>query len=236
MSAEDSASAARPWSREAEALVAVADPAEAEAALSRGCASAWAELQADTDVDAALTQRFEAAIEAVREAAAVRAAERAAEQERRSSASASRPIACAVCEAIEELDGADAVDRFAELKVQWDGLPPISADYSAALTRRFQDACRRFEERERRRGLAEVAAGAARDAGRRARAAGGLRAAAAQELMTRWRDGCAATPTCCARWPTPTRRRPSAWSGPSPCSRRRSTSTSRSRPSRSRTT
>ena len=127
---------------EAEALVAVPDAAEADSAIGRMRVS-WAELLADTDVDPALTKRFEAAIEAVREAAAVRAAERAAEEERRLEREREQAERVAVCEAIEGLEGADAVDRFAELKVKWDSLPQIPADYSAALTRRFQDACRR---------------------------------------------------------------------------------------------
>ena len=52
-----------------------------------------------------------------------------------------------------------AIDRIAELKVQWDGLPPMPSEYAASLTRRFQDACRAFEDRERRRMLAQAAAG-----------------------------------------------------------------------------
>ena len=170
---------------EAEALVAVADPDEADAAVSRLRVS-WAELQADTDVESTLTQRFDAAIEAVREATAVRAAERAAEHERRLEREREQADRIAVCEAIETLDGADAVDRFAELKVKWDGLPPISSDYSAALTRRFQDACRQFEQRERRRGLAEVASA------RLETLAGELEQLASSEqplaeVLTRWR-------------------------------------------------
>jgi hypothetical protein len=170
---------------EAEGLVAVADPGEAEAAVGRLRVS-WAELQADTDVDAALTQRFESAIDAVREAAAVRAAERAAEDERRLEREREQADRVAVCEAIETLDGPEALDRFADLKVRWDSLPPISPDYSAALTRRFQDACRQFEQRERRRGLAEVAAA------RLDTLAGELEHLAASdqplaEVLTRWR-------------------------------------------------
>src|SRR6185436_16394441 len=52
-----------------------------------------------------------------------------------------------------------AVDRIAELRVQWDGLPPMPSEYAASLTRRFQDASRAFEDRERRRLLAEAAVG-----------------------------------------------------------------------------
>ncbi len=109
---------------EAETLVAVPDSAEADSAIGRMRVS-WAELQADTDVDPALTQRFDAAIEAVREAAAVRAAEWAAEEERRVEREREQSERVAVCEAIEGLEGADAVDRFAELKVKWDSLPQI---------------------------------------------------------------------------------------------------------------
>src|SRR5258705_9220845 len=51
------------------------------------------------------------------------------------------------------------MDRIAELKVGWDGLPPMPSEYAASLTRRFQDACRAFEARERRRMLAQAAVG-----------------------------------------------------------------------------
>src|SRR5258705_10794928 len=51
------------------------------------------------------------------------------------------------------------MDRIAELKVRWDGLPPMPSEYAASLTRRFQDGCRAFEDRERRRMLAQAAAG-----------------------------------------------------------------------------
>jgi hypothetical protein len=170
---------------EAETFVAMADPIEVEAAVNRLRVS-WAELQADADIEPALTQRFDAAIEAVREAAAARLAEQAAEEERRADREREQADRVAVCEAIEGLNGADALERFAELKVKWDGLPPISPDYSAALTRRFQDACRAFEQRERRRGLAEVAAG------RLETLAGELELLAASEqplpdVLSRWR-------------------------------------------------
>jgi hypothetical protein len=142
---------------EAEALVAAEDPALVEAGVTR-LRVAWAELQADTDVETALQEHFDNALEAIREAAAARAAEREAEQQRQREREQEAADRVAVCEAIEALDGDGALDRFAELKVRWDGLPPLTGDYSATLTRRFQDACRRFEERERRRGLAAVAA------------------------------------------------------------------------------
>jgi hypothetical protein len=66
---------------QAEALVAIADPDEASQALSQ-VRLAWAELQADVDLDAALGQQFDSASDAVREAIEVRRQERVAEPER----------------------------------------------------------------------------------------------------------------------------------------------------------
>ncbi|MBI4265382.1 MAG: DUF349 domain-containing protein [Acidobacteria bacterium] len=143
--------------RRAEGLVAVADPDEAAAALA-AARLAWAELQADAELDAALIQQFEAASDAVKEAIAERQRERAAEEERARAAALAQADRVAICEAIGALAGPDAADRVAELKVRWDGLPQMPLEYAASLNRRFQDACRAFEDRERRRLLAEAAA------------------------------------------------------------------------------
>jgi hypothetical protein len=157
MSVEDRARAGD-LLRDAEALVALADPAEAEAALGR-VRLAWAELGADTEIDAALAERFESASEAAREAMAERQLEQQAERIRAEAAAREQADRLRVVQEIEQLDGAGADDRIAELKVRWDALPPIPPEYAASLTRRFQDACRAFEERERRRMLAQAAAG-----------------------------------------------------------------------------
>jgi hypothetical protein len=157
MSADDRARAGD-LLREAEALPAVADPAEAEAALGR-VRLAWAELGADTEIEVSLAERFEAASEAAREAMAERQLERQAEQIRAEAAAREQADRLRVVQEIEELEGAGAEDRIAELKVRWDALPPIPQEYAASLTRRFQDACRAFEDRERRRMLAQAAAG-----------------------------------------------------------------------------
>jgi hypothetical protein len=184
MSADDRARAGQ-LLRDAEAIVALADPAEAEAALGR-VRLAWAELGADTEIEAALTERFESASEAAREAMAERQLERAAEQIRAEAAAREQADRLRVVQEIEELEGAGAEDRIAELKVRWDALPPIPEEYAASLTRRFQDACRAFEERERRRMLAQAAAG------RLQTLAAELEQLVAsdvtpQELMARWR-------------------------------------------------
>src|SRR5688572_14085496 len=144
--------------RRAEAQVTTADPEEATAALAE-VRLAWAELQADAEIDASFVQRFEAASEAVREAIDVRRQERATEEERAAAIAREQADRVAIVAEIEQLSGAEALDRIAELRVRWDGLPPMPSEYAASLTRRFQDASRTFEDRERRRVLAEAAAG-----------------------------------------------------------------------------
>lgn len=143
---------------EAEALVAIPDPDEALATLS-STRLVWAELQADALIDEVLTQQFDAAVEAAREAIAERHREREAEQERARALAREQADRLAIVQQIETLAGPEAQDRIAELKVQWDTLPPMPSEYAASLTRRFQDACRAFEDRERRRTLADAAAG-----------------------------------------------------------------------------
>jgi uncharacterized protein DUF349 len=141
----------------AEAIVAVADPDAASNALA-AVRLAWAELQADVELDPKLAQQFEAASDAVREAITERQQERAAEEERARTIAREQADRVAICEQIEGLSGHDAADRIAELKVRWDSLPPMPSEYAAPMTRRFQDACRTFEDLERRRMLAEAAA------------------------------------------------------------------------------
>jgi hypothetical protein len=157
MSAEDRERALNLLHR-AEALVTTADPDEATTALA-DVRLAWAELQADVEVDASLGQRFEAASEAVREAIDLRRQERAAEEARAAAIAREQADRMAIVTEIERLAGPDALERIAELRVRWDGLPPMPSEYAASLTRRFQDASRTFEDRERRRVLAEAAAG-----------------------------------------------------------------------------
>ena len=143
----------------AESLVAVADPDDAGSALTE-LRLAWAELSADVEVmDEALAQQFEAASEAVREAIAERQQEREAENERARALAREQSDRVAIVQEIEQLAGAEAQDRIAELKVQWDALPPMPSEYAASLNRRFQDVCRAYEDRERRRMLAAAAAG-----------------------------------------------------------------------------
>ena len=155
LSAEDRARAVALLHR-AEALVAVSDPDQATAALAE-VRLAWAELGADVEIDEVLAQQFDTASDAVREAIAERQRERAAEEERVRAVAREQADRFAIVQEIEQLSGPAAQDRIAELRVQWDALPPMPSEYAASLNRRFQDASRAFEERERRRILADAA-------------------------------------------------------------------------------
>src|SRR5688572_11189655 len=155
MSADDRARATTLLHR-AESLVALPDPDQAGSALA-DVRLAWAELRADVDVDDVLAQQFEAASDAVREAIAERQQEKAAEEERVRAVAREQADRVAIVDEIQQLTGPSAQDRIAELRVQWDALPPMPSEYAASLNRRFQDASRAFEERERRRILAEAA-------------------------------------------------------------------------------
>ncbi len=157
MTAEDRRRAIELLQR-AESIVTVPDPGEAAARFAE-TRLAWAEFQADVVVDSGIAQQFEAASDAVREAIVERQRERAAEQERAEALAREQADRVAICQQIENLSGDDANDRIAELKVQWDGLPPMPSEYAASLNRRFQDGCRAYEDRERRRMLARAAAG-----------------------------------------------------------------------------
>jgi hypothetical protein len=157
MSAEDT-QRGRVLVHRAESVVAVPDPDAAARALA-DVRLEWAELGADVEIEARLIQQFESASEAAREAIAERQRERAAEEERARAVAQEQAERLAIVQEIEELNGEGALDRIAELKVQWDALPPMPSEYAASLTRRFQDASRAFEDRERRRLLAAAAAG-----------------------------------------------------------------------------
>jgi hypothetical protein len=142
----------------AEAVVAMLEPGEAAAALA-GVRLAFAELQADAEIDAMLMQEFEAASDGAREAIAAREREQLVEEARARAVAQEQADRLAIVREIESLSGPAGQDRIAELKVAWDALPPMSSDYAASLTRRFQDVCRAFEDRDRRRMLAAAAAG-----------------------------------------------------------------------------
>ncbi len=162
MSAEER-QRARDLLNRATALVALTDLGEAEEGLA-AARLAWAELQADVELDVALTEQFELATEAVREAIGQRQQERIADEERAQAIASEQADRINICEAIAALAGPagaepGAANRMAELQVRWDGLAPMPSEYAASLTRRFQHACRVFHEAESRRTLAAAAVG-----------------------------------------------------------------------------
>jgi len=100
---------------------------------------------------------FETACEAAREAMAERQRERQAAEERASAVVREQADRVAICDEIAQLDGESSADRVVELRVRWDGLPSIPAEFVASLTRRFQDVSRNYELRARRRTLSTTA-------------------------------------------------------------------------------
>src|SRR5688572_2347618 len=92
----------------AEGVVAVHNPDEAMEAVG-AVRLAWAELQADGEIEAALVQQFESACEAAREAIAERQQERAAEEERARAVAREQADRVAICEEIQALSGPSAL-------------------------------------------------------------------------------------------------------------------------------
>ena len=124
------------------------------AALREGYGSArvaWVELLADADIEATLGDAFERASNTVRaritadDEARLEADRARLEREREQGERA------AVCAAIEALHGDDILDRLAEARATWEGLPPMPEEWTAELDHRFTEACRAAERRHERR-------------------------------------------------------------------------------------
>ena len=124
------------------------------AALREGYGSArvaWVELLADADIEATLGDAFERASNTVRaritadDEARLETDRARLEREREQGERAS------VCAAIEALHGDDILDRLAEARATWEGLPPMPEEWTAELDHRFTEACRAAERRHERR-------------------------------------------------------------------------------------
>lgn len=119
---------------------------------------AWVELHADAEIEPALQARFEDASEAVRGRLAADEAARQEAQRQAEARAREQAERAAVCADVEALQG-DALDRVAELRATWEGMPPMPDTWSAELQRRFDEAClaadRRKERITRARQLAE---------------------------------------------------------------------------------
>ena len=63
-----------------------------------------------------------------------------------------------MCAGVEGLAGDDIVDRLAETRATWEGMPAMPETWAAELDRRFAEACRAAEKRHERRLLAKQSA------------------------------------------------------------------------------
>jgi hypothetical protein len=132
-----------------EALAASTTMAGAEQQL-RHAEEEWAEItaRATHEITGGDRDRFDAAVAAAR-AVLEREAEERAERERRDAdLAAARQRRTEMCERIEEIHGDDALDRLAQSRSEWEGLPadPEAATHAAFMAR-FEEACRRVTTR-----------------------------------------------------------------------------------------
>jgi hypothetical protein len=119
---------------------------EAEAAW-RDMTAGAAHAIADTD-----RARFDGAVAAARATLAREAQERADREAHEAQLAAGRASRTSLCEVVEAVHGEDALDRVAQARSEWEGLP---ADPDAAVheqfTRRFEEACGRARTRHENR-------------------------------------------------------------------------------------
>jgi hypothetical protein len=119
---------------------------------------AWVELLADADVEPALVSAFEAASAVVRDRIAADDATRMEAERDRQAREREQADRAGVCVQVESLAGDDILDRLAEARATWEGLPPMPDTWAADLDHRFAEACRAAEKRhERRLQLRELA-------------------------------------------------------------------------------
>jgi hypothetical protein len=139
------------------ALSSVADFAQLREAYAAGRV-AWVELLADADIQDDIQAAFEAASEAVRQRLAADEAARAEADRQRRALEQEQADRIAVCTVVEGLAGEDIVDRLAETRATWEGMPAMPEAWAAELDRRFAEACRAAEKRHERRLLARQSA------------------------------------------------------------------------------
>ena len=115
----------------------------------------WQELVADAPIETAEDdeRRFRGRLADIREGMAQGERDRAAAREREEQLAKLRDARTALCERVEALAGEDALDRLAEARAEWEGLPPAHTgdDADPALLARFQAACQRATARHENR-------------------------------------------------------------------------------------
>ncbi|MEO8679989.1 MAG: DUF349 domain-containing protein [Vicinamibacterales bacterium] len=112
---------------------------------------AWVELLADADIKPEIVSAFEAASEVVRQRLAADEAARAEAERQRRAVEQEQADRAAVCAQVEGLAGDDLVDRLADARATWEGMPPMPEAWASALDHRFQEACRAADKRHERR-------------------------------------------------------------------------------------
>ena len=110
----------------------------------------WTEFtsSATHEITAADRGRFTAALSSARAILEREAAERAEQERGAAELTAARGVRTSMCERVEALHGEDALDRLAEARSEWEGLPadPEAATHAAFMAR-FEEACRRAATR-----------------------------------------------------------------------------------------
>jgi len=119
---------------------------------------AWVELLADADIRPEIVARFEEASEVVRQRLAADEAARVEADRQRRAVEQEQADRAAVCAHVEGLAGEDLVDRLAEARATWEGMPAMPEAWAEALDHRFREACRAAEKRQERRTLAKQSA------------------------------------------------------------------------------
>jgi hypothetical protein len=120
---------------------------------------AWVDLLADADVEPALVEAFEQASATVRARIAADDEAHMEAERARQAREREQGERATVCATVEALHGDDILDRLAEARATWEGLPAMPEAWAAELDHRFAEACRAAEKRhERREQAKEMAA------------------------------------------------------------------------------
>ncbi len=112
---------------------------------------AWVELLADVEVRPEQVTRFEQLSERVRERLAADEAERAAAERRAQELAREQAERVNLCVDVESMNGDDVLDRLAVARAQWEGMPAMPEEWTAALQQRFEAACHAAHKRHERR-------------------------------------------------------------------------------------
>ena len=132
-----------------EALAASTTMAGSEEQL-RDAEAEWAQIAGDAthEIPASDRDRFDGAVAAARAVLDREAREHAEREQREAVLAEARASRAEMCQRVEEIHGDDALDRLAQARSEWEGLPadPEAATHAAFMAR-FDEACRRVTTR-----------------------------------------------------------------------------------------